>query len=560
MSLASPGLSRCSRSTTCGSSSGHRAARSTRSTGSRSRSPPARRSASSASRAAARASPRSRSSASCRAPAASSAARRCFEGRDLLQLSDEELRDIRGKDIAMIFQDPMTSLNPVLTIGRQIREALETALRHGPRRGARSAPSSCSTRSGIPGAPSRVRDYPHQFSGGMRQRVMIAMALACEPKLLIADEPTTALDVTIQAQILDLLRALVADTRHGADPDHARPRRRRRHVRARQRDVRRACSWRPAPSDELFARPRHPYTLGLLQSVPRLDAPRRSRLTPDRGRAARHAHAAAAAAPSSRAAATRSRSRRRSVPPLAEIEPGHFVACFNPVPAEEWATSRQAWPDERHRDGQRQPRRRRGAQGLLPDQERHPARPPRRRRPRGRRRHASRSAAARRSASSASRAAASRRSAARCSCSTSRPPGAIVFDGQDLTTLDGESVRHAAPAHADGLPGSVRVAQPAPQRRPDRRRAAARRTASPTRQAGRRARARAARDRRPPARRGVALPARVLGRPAPAHRHRARARAQPRLHRRRRAGLRARRVDPGADHQPARGAADASST
>ena len=138
----------------------------------------------------------------------------------------------------MIFQDPMTSLNPVLTIGRQIREALETHFGMN-RDDAEKRAVELLDQVGIPGAPSRVRDYPHQFSGGMRQRAMIAMALACQPKLLIADEPTTALDVTIQAQILDLLRALVADTRHGPDPDHARPRRRRRHVRARQRDVRR---------------------------------------------------------------------------------------------------------------------------------------------------------------------------------------------------------------------------------------------------------------------------------------------------------------------------------
>src|SRR5262249_46830411 len=134
-----------------------------------------------------------------------------FEGRDLLKLSDKELRDVRGKDVAMIFQDPMTSLNPVLTIGKQIREALITHFDMDAD-DARKRAVELLDQVGIPGAPSRVADYPHQFSGGMRQRAMIAMALACKPKLLIADEPTTALDVTIQAQILDLLRALVADT------------------------------------------------------------------------------------------------------------------------------------------------------------------------------------------------------------------------------------------------------------------------------------------------------------------------------------------------------------
>ena len=162
-----------------------------------------------------------------------------FEGRDLLELSDSELRGVRGKEIAMIFQDPMTSLNPVLTIGRQIREVLETHFEISDKEAKKRA-AELLERVGIPSPGVRLKDYPHQFSGGMRQRAMIAMALACEPKLLIADEPTTALDVTIQAQILDLLRELVAERGHGADPDHPRPRRGRRDVRAGERDVRRA--------------------------------------------------------------------------------------------------------------------------------------------------------------------------------------------------------------------------------------------------------------------------------------------------------------------------------
>ena len=130
-----------------------------------------------------------------------------FQGRDLLKLSDAQLRTVRGRKIAMIFQDPMTSLNPVLTVGRQIREALETHFGME-RRPAEARAAELLDQVGIPSAKVRLKDYPHQFSGGMRQRAMIAMALACEPDVLIADEPTTALDVTIQAQILDLLRDL----------------------------------------------------------------------------------------------------------------------------------------------------------------------------------------------------------------------------------------------------------------------------------------------------------------------------------------------------------------
>ena len=207
-----------------------------------------------------------------------------FEGRDLLQLPDKDLRAIRGKDIAMIFQDPMTSLNPVLTIGRQIREALETHFDMN-RADAKKRAIELLDQVGIPGAPSRVSDYPHQFSGGMRQRAMIAMALACQPKLLIADEPTTALDVTIQAQILDLLRALVADfgmslilITHDLGVVAG--------MCERVNVMYGGMFMEAGASDKIFARPRHPYTLGLLQSVPRLDASRRGRLTPDPRRAA----------------------------------------------------------------------------------------------------------------------------------------------------------------------------------------------------------------------------------------------------------------------------------
>ncbi|MGZ8739984.1 MAG: ABC transporter ATP-binding protein, partial [Gaiellaceae bacterium] len=133
-----------------------------------------------------------------------------YQGRDLTKLSDRALRSIRGKDISMIFQDPMTSLNPVLTVGRQVREALEAHLDLD-RKAANRKTVDLLDQVGIPSPKIRLRDYPHQFSGGMRQRAMIAMALACEPKVIIADEPTTALDVTIQAQILELLRELVEE-------------------------------------------------------------------------------------------------------------------------------------------------------------------------------------------------------------------------------------------------------------------------------------------------------------------------------------------------------------
>ncbi|TMK90518.1 MAG: ABC transporter ATP-binding protein [Actinobacteria bacterium] len=217
-----------------------------------------------------------------------------FDGRDLLQLKQRALRRIRGRQIAMIFQDPMTSLNPVLTIGRQIRESLQTHLGLDKKQ-ATARTADLLDQVGIPSAEARLKDYPHQFSGGMRQRAMIAMALACKPKLLIADEPTTALDVTIQAQILDLMRET----------------------------------------------PRHPYTLGLLQSVPRLDAARRAQLQPIEG-APRDMLNAPSACPFQPRCRYEVEESRREVPPLVEIEPGHKVACFNPVPAEEWERARAA--------------------------------------------------------------------------------------------------------------------------------------------------------------------------------------------------------------------------
>lgn len=192
-----------------------------------------------------------------------------FEGRNLLEMSGNEIRQVRGNRIAMIFQDPMTSLNPVLTINQQVSEALQLHLGMDKEQ-ARQRTVELLTMVGIPSAEERLEDYPHQFSGGMRQRVMIAMALACNPQILIADEPTTALDVTIQAQIVDLVNRL-------------------------QREIGMAVIWithdlgvvagianrinvmyagyiiETATVKELYADPRHPYTLGLLGSIPRLD-------------------------------------------------------------------------------------------------------------------------------------------------------------------------------------------------------------------------------------------------------------------------------------------------
>jgi oligopeptide transport system ATP-binding protein len=265
--------------------------------------------------------------------------RALFEGRDLIKLNDRALRGIRGREIAMIFQDPMTSLNPVLTIGRQIREALETHFDMN-RKDADARAAELIDRVGIPSAAARLRDYPHQFSGGMRQRAMIAMALACKPKLLIADEPTTALDVTIQAQILDLLRELVAEENAALimithDLGVVAGMCERVNV------MYAGMFMETGSADQLFASPRHPYTLGLLQSVPRLNAGRRARLHPIEGAPPNMLHPPSACPFQPRCRYEVDLSRQQ-VPQLVEIEPGHQVACFNPVPVEEWSRTREA--------------------------------------------------------------------------------------------------------------------------------------------------------------------------------------------------------------------------
>ncbi|WP_455900993.1 ABC transporter ATP-binding protein [Rhodococcus gordoniae] len=192
-----------------------------------------------------------------------------FRGRDLLAMPDRELADVRGNDIAMIFQEPMTSLNPVFTVGDQISEVVRRHRRVN-RKAALARAVEVLDLVGIPNAARRVRQYPHEFSGGMRQRVMIAMALACEPSLLIADEPTTALDVTIQAQVLDLIRDMAAQFDMGV-----------LFVTHDLGVVADLCTEvvvmyagqvvEKARTEELFAAPKHPYTQGLLRSVPTID-------------------------------------------------------------------------------------------------------------------------------------------------------------------------------------------------------------------------------------------------------------------------------------------------
>ncbi len=251
-----------------------------------------------------------------------------YNGRDLLKLSAAEMRKIRGKEIAMIFQEPMTSLNPVFTVGEQIAEAIRLHEGLG-RRDAMDKTIEMLRVVHIPNPERRVREYPHQLSGGMRQRVMIAMALSCSPKLLIADEPTTALDVTIQAQILDLLNELkekfrmavmlithdmgvIAETAQRVVVMYA------------------AQVVEEAPVTELFKEPLHPYTQGLLRSIPRIDlaATERRKLEQIPGTVP---VLRGEIRPGCRFAPRCQFARPQyyeNDPPLKEVRPGHKVACF----------------------------------------------------------------------------------------------------------------------------------------------------------------------------------------------------------------------------------------
>ncbi len=251
-----------------------------------------------------------------------------FGGVDLLALPGRRLRQVRGREISYVFQEPMTSLNPVLTVGRQIGEVLRRHL--GLSRGdARRRAIELLRLVHIPAAERRVDEYPHQLSGGMRQRVMIAMALACDPKVLIADEPTTALDVTIQAGILDLMREVrerlgtaIALITHnlGVVADLAD----RVVVMYAGRKV------EEAPAAELFSSPQHPYTIGLLGAIPR-PGESRDRLREIPGRVPSLAQLPAACAFADRCPRADEVCRTR-VPELREVRPRHLVACFHPGP------------------------------------------------------------------------------------------------------------------------------------------------------------------------------------------------------------------------------------
>jgi peptide/nickel transport system ATP-binding protein len=252
-----------------------------------------------------------------------------FDGVNLLRLSARAMRDRRGRDLAMIFQDPLSSLNPVVPIGIQVTEVLE---RH---RGMRRSTAMVEAQElldqvGIPDPSRRLREDPHQLSGGMRQRALIAMALACRPRLLIADEPTTALDVTIQAQILALLKKLVVE--HGTalimithDLGVVAGLCDVVNVLYAGRVVERAGR------HEIFADPRHPYTYGLLGSIPRLDAEHADRLTPIPGSVADNISWAGGCAFAPRCA-NEIDACRRGTPELAGS--GHLLRCFNPVAPE----------------------------------------------------------------------------------------------------------------------------------------------------------------------------------------------------------------------------------
>ncbi|MBV9833227.1 MAG: ABC transporter ATP-binding protein [Alphaproteobacteria bacterium] len=254
-----------------------------------------------------------------------------FQGRNLLELSDAEMERIRGNEISMIFQEPMTSLNPLYTVGTQIAEAV--ALHQGlSRKDAWDRAVDMLKRVSIPEPEKRAHAYPHQMSGGMRQRVMIAMALSCNPKVLIADEPTTALDVTIQAQILDLMRELQETTgtaiiliTHdmGVVAENAD----RVVVMYAGRKV------EEAPAKDLFDNPGHPYTKGLLGSIPHLDAAARKiktrpRLNEIKGMVPSLFNLPAGCSFAPRCGFATDQCTR-VVPPLAEHKPGHFVACWH---------------------------------------------------------------------------------------------------------------------------------------------------------------------------------------------------------------------------------------
>ena len=263
-------------------------------------------------------------------PAARIAGRAILDGRDLTQCTERELEDVRGREIGIVFQDPMTSLNPALTIGAQIRETLRRHLDLSPREARRRAAELLSEVR-LPDARERLDDHPHMLSGGMRQRVMIALAIACEPKLLIADEPTTALDVTIQAQILDLLDEL--RRRHGMAMiliTHDMG------VVAEAADevavMYAGQIVEQAETVELFDHPEHPYTEALLGALPQLEGQdREARLTTIPGRPPDLAAPPPACRFAPRCPHAGSDACTERMPPLREIRPGHLVRSDHPA-------------------------------------------------------------------------------------------------------------------------------------------------------------------------------------------------------------------------------------
>ena len=248
-----------------------------------------------------------------------------LDGEDILKINMEGMREVRGAKIAMVFQEPMTSLNPVLTVERQITETLQLHMGMSKLESQRESVNLL-TRVGIPDPEIRIKQYPHQFSGGMRQRVMIAMALSCNPRLIIADEPTTALDVTIQAQMLDLMKslttelgvALIVITHNlGVVARYAD----RVNIMYAGKVIERG------EAHEIYSNPRHPYTVGLLRSVPRLDLPRRAKLDPIEGQPPDLINLPPGCA-------FRERCRwaidkcATDTPELVETSDGHLSACF----------------------------------------------------------------------------------------------------------------------------------------------------------------------------------------------------------------------------------------
>ncbi len=263
-------------------------------------------------------------------PAEIVSGRAWLDGKDLMALDAEELRRVRGAEVGFIFQDPMTSLNPVLTIGYQLMEPLRTHLGMG-RSAARRRAVEMLERVGIPSAEDRLSAFPHQFSGGMRQRVMIAIALACNPKLLIADEPTTALDVTIQAQILDLVKELrrqfgIAIIWITHDLGVLAGLADRIAVMYAGQIVERA------DVGSLYGRPQHPYTRGLLGTLPRLDGTRANRLATIPGQPP-HLSEPPRGCPFVSRCAHAFDACRRENPPLLPVGGGHEVACWYDIDA-----------------------------------------------------------------------------------------------------------------------------------------------------------------------------------------------------------------------------------